>query len=429
MDRTKISNIKIVSSTDIIEQDIIIENGIISDIGNLSNKKADFEIDGKGKYAFPGFWDIHVHLDDKIGEFEIADSYKTGCEKAIKNGITSICSFVTQKEDETLLNSIQKAKEKAKNSEFCDIEWHLTPTKFDEKSLEEIKKLISKGFRTFKFYTTYKKAGIYRDYKDIESFAKHFANRDIQILVHCEDEAILEEANTLGNRFIDHALKRPKKAEIEAVREIISICERTEVPIHIVHISSILSAQLLAAAKAKGVKISGETAMQYLFLNENLYKTENGNYAFCTPPLRDDLNRNLLKKAALHGVFDLYATDHCPFSATDKNLYKSDISRIPNGLPGIESIVPLLFNLYEDRNEDGLKEICRTFCEKPAKFMNSFPQKGKIQIGSNADIAIVSLGEKRNIELCQETIHPYGKIASHVSIDFVLKKWQSNSRK
>jgi len=378
MNRTKINNIKIVSSTDIIEQDIIIENGIISDIGNLSNTKADFEIDGKGKYAFPGFWDIHVHLDDKIGEFEIADNYKTGCEKAIKNGITSICSFVTQKEDETLLNSIQKAKEKAKNSNFCDIEWHLTPTKFDKESLEEIEKLISKGYRTFKFYTTYKKAGIYRDYKDIESFAKHFANRDIQILVHCEDEAILEEANRLGNRFIDHALKRPKKAEVEAVREIISICKRTEVPIHIVHISSILSAQLLAAAKAKGVKISGETAMQYLFLNENLYKTENGNYAFCTPPLRDDL-------------------------------------------PGIESIVPLLFNLYEDRNEDGLKEICRTFCEKPAKFMNSFPQKGKIKIGSNADIAIVSLGEKRNIELCQETIHPYGKIASHVNIDFVLK--------
>lgn len=173
-----IRNVKIVSSENVIKGNILIEDNIFTKVGDFSIIETDIDeiIDGDGCFALPGFIDFHVHLDDDIGEFYIADTYSSGTKKALKNGITTLMTFVTQSKSNSLKESLKKSIGKTVENLYCDVGYHLSPITFEKQDFDDIKDLINQGFRTFKFYTTYKKAGIYSDYQIIENFIKHFRN-------------------------------------------------------------------------------------------------------------------------------------------------------------------------------------------------------------------------------------------------------------
>ena len=181
-------------------------NILIEDGKFLSFEDANTEniIDAAGCYILPGMIDIHTHLDDKIGNYYLADTYKSGSEIAIKNGITTIFSFVTQQLNDSLANALNIAINKAKGNSYCDYMWHLTPVRFEETDWKYIFGIIEKGFKTFKFYTTYKNEGLFCDYDMLNKIFTKLENYKVTILLHCEDNDIIENVNTnidLKNSF------------------------------------------------------------------------------------------------------------------------------------------------------------------------------------------------------------------------------------
>jgi hypothetical protein len=207
-----IRNGKVCFENVIEASDILVENGKIAALGSLPDAIPSAKvIDAKGLFVLPGFIDIHTHLDDQIGRFYLADTYQTGTQVAVQNGVTMIYTFITQGRQERLSEAIANAKAKAAGHCYCDYLWHLTPTVFDEDGHREIEKAIQSGFRSIKLYTTYKKAGIFSDYKQIEEVVKRYAPLDAQFLVHCEDEDILSwaDAGRLDlSRPFTHSLMR-----------------------------------------------------------------------------------------------------------------------------------------------------------------------------------------------------------------------------
>ncbi len=430
-----IKNGIVVFEKETTKTDILVQNGIVKSFGKI--KDDDIEIiDADGCYVFPGFIDMHTHLDDTIGKYYLADTYDSASEVALENGITTLFNFITQKNGNTLIKELELALEKYESrkktaanegKKFSSIAFHLTPTSFSDEDWKDIEYLISIGFRTFKFYTTYKNAGIYSSYEDLSEIIPILKDLDATILVHCEDNDTIESVDITKldlTKSISHALLRPAEAEIIAIRKILSIAEKTQAKIHIVHVSTAEGAGLINEYRKKYGNVTCETCPQYLFLNEDKLAAPGGNRFICSPPLRPEDNVSKLRGLALSGHFDVFATDHCAFRKKDKDNFFADIRDVPNGLPGIGALSGLIFELYGGLNEQTAVEISGRLSTNPAVITGLYPMKGVIREGSDADLTVLGFdGEEKNIvstkSFCYETY--FGK-KSKLDVRYTLIK-------
>jgi dihydropyrimidinase len=375
--------------------DILVADGKIAEVGSHTAQNVDQVIDATGMYVLPGMIDIHTHLDDRIAGCDLADSYATGTEIAIRNGITTLCNFITQAKDEALADSIAKAQGKAEGNCYANYAWHLTPTAFADRDWLEIDTSIDSGFKTFKFYTTYKYAGIYCAYEQLEEIFKRLTPRGVQFLVHCEDDDILarqtaemEQRGDLS-KPIAHAQLRPVAAEVEAIRHVVELARRYQSKVHIVHVSTPEGAALIRKAKVSA-PITCETGPHYLFLSDEMLRRPDGHRWICSPPLRSEEERALLVRKAEEGCFDLYATDHCAFRLSDKDAPFTDVRTVPNGLGGIGSLSHLIFKLFEKDVTYSVHQMCLHLAENPARLLGQFPRKGSIRLGADADLVVLN---------------------------------------
>ena len=416
----------IVCSEDRLERaDVLVENGTIADVrSGIPSAAVDETIEADGMYLLPGLIDIHTHLDDRIGLHELADTYESGTRVAVENGITTIFTFVTQQADETLSESVSRAQKKAEHRCHANYMWHLTPTRFDEAGWRDIPSWIERGFRTFKFYTTYKRAGIYSDYGKLDMLFARLAPMGVQFLIHAEDESILAGAETRRPDLTDpfsHALLRPAEAEIEAVNQIVRLAEKHGARVHVVHVSTPEGADIIASGK-EHAPLTFETGPQYLFLDETRLQGPEGHRWICSPPLRSEQRRKELAAKAASGKVDLFATDHCAFLKRDKDARTRDVRDVPNGLPGIGALAPLILNLYEGRLPDGLVDFALRLSTNPAKVAGIYPRKGTIAAGSDADLVFMRLdGHERPVRSTYQEAHePYPGCTTRLRIGRVL---------
>jgi dihydropyrimidinase len=412
---------------DRLEQaDLLIENERIAGIGPCGTFQ-DFNtsVDAEGCYIFPGFIDIHTHLDDVIGRRHLADSYRTGSQAALQNGITTLYSFITQQQSQSLTVAVEQAMAKASGNSFCDYMWHLTPVRFDDGGWKEIQNWISKGFRTFKFYTTYKDAGIFSDYHEIEERVRLLHKYGCTILIHCEDDKLLDEArqgDVDWTKPITHASVRPAAAEVQAIQRVVDIARKTGARIHIVHVSTPEGLECIREAQ-KEILITCETCPQYLFLDESYLSRPEGHRWICSPPLRSEEQRALLTLKTRNGDIDIFATDHCAFSKNDKDDWKGDIRDVPNGVAGIGGLTHLVFTLFEEeKNESAFVRIGQHLSMAPAKIVGRYPQKGTIKIGSDADLVVLNpyRSEKKIISSAADTYETYPDLTTTVEMKFVF---------
>lgn len=400
--------------------DLLLENWLIADIGRIDYRIEDCDIiDASRLDILPGLIDIHTHLDDTIGNFQLADTWTSGSEIAILNGITTLCSFITQRPDSSLQAAVERALKKAENRSYSDYSYHLTPLSFERADWAYIEKLMADGFRTFKFYTTYRQAGLFVDYRKLKELMQRLAEMEAGVLVHCEDESILERARDgiINNADpYSHALSRPPEAEIEAVKRVLEIVDRTGGRTHIVHVSAPRSAEYIAEAR-QDLPVSCETCPQYLFLSEEKLREENGHRFICSPPLRSEEDRKKLYAIAQNKGFDIYATDHCAFWKEDKDRYRQDFRNIPNGLPGIGALVPLIYELHRD-----LQSLLEHLSSNPAKIAGLYPQKGIIRKGADADLLIINKeGRARNIQPSLSDVYdPYSPRTTQLEVKTVF---------
>jgi len=372
--------------------DVLVEGGRVAALDALSGRSHGAEvIEATGLQVLPGFIDVHVHLADRIGHFEIADDFRSGSAVALCNGITTIASFATQRPGETLGEAVARMVAAASGKSYCDTTFHLTPTRFGEDEWRDLRTLALRGYSTVKLYTTYREAGLFTDDAELEAIVGRLPSLGMRLLLHCEDDAALAAVDPstfdLGDP-VSHAMLRPPRAEALAVHRAVGLSERTGCPLHVVHVSTAEAAVVIDGARGHA-PVSCETAPQYLLLSDEALRGTDGHRFLCTPPLRREGNRAELERWAAASGFDLFATDHCPFAASDKDSFDGDIRDVPNGLPGLGALVPLLFELLVGGHGMPLGELALRLAANPAKLLGVYPRKGAIRVGADADLVVI----------------------------------------
>lgn len=388
-----------------VKLDLMLENGIITAIGENLYEPFVEVIDCQGTYILPGIVDMHVHVGEKICNLNLADDWNALSRLADLCGINAIGVFITERSstgDKQLLHLFESVSRKAALEFKHKVHWHLTPTVSEP---EDVIPLIKEGC-DLKFYTTYKPNGLYRSYEEIDRWMNDLKDLKPRLLVHCEDdEVVVAKANFHPfKRAYDHTIRRPEVAEIYAVSKILDLAVKNNYPVHIVHVSAPGAAMLIREAR-NHAPVTCETAPQYLLLNEDRLKDNNGHRWICTPPLRSERSRGMLLELLQDGLFDAIATDHCPFSTGDKDVYKDIPERIPCGIAGLGATLPILFETLVKTGKLPFEKLIRYISTNPARLMNLTSDFGTIQTGIQANLIIMQ----------QNPVHQTSPITSSLS--------------
>ncbi len=377
--------------------DLLIEDDAIAAVGDCRGLAGGAQVvEAGGGHVLPGLIDLHVHIDDTIGRFRLADTWESGSRAAAAAGITTLGGFITQRPEEPLAAAVERAAGRAAGSSYCDYLWHLTPTRFAEDDWTEIRRRQESGWLTFKFYTTYRESGLYTSYEDLAEIAERIAPGGARLLVHAEDEDVLARARaSYGGplRAADHGRLRPAAAELRAVERVVEAAAATGAWFHIVHVSTPEAAEAISRARGRA-RLSCETAPHYLFLDDSWLRRADGHRWLCTPPLRDAARAARLREMALAGAFDTFATDHCAFTLEDKDRGREDLRSAPMGLAGIGALPRLIFALERDRPERAFTEMSLRLAENPARLAGLEGRKGALTPGLDADLAVFEIAER-----------------------------------
>jgi dihydropyrimidinase len=390
-----ISNGRIVTAADDYVADIFIEAETISMIGKNLQVKADEIIDATGKFVFPGGIDPHVHLDLPFMGTFASDNYETGTRAALFGGTTSVVDYVIQSQGNSMHAAVDEWNKKSDNNSFVDYSYHIAVTDFNPGSQKEIKNLINnEGITSFKVFMAYKGALMIDDEQMI-SIMNEVREHGGLVAVHATNgdmiDYLVKKHQSEGKLTpLYHYLSQPEITETEASGRFIDLAYYTGVPALIVHLTCEGALNKVRTATKRNQKVFVETCIQYLLLDASLYEKEGfeGSKWVMSPPLRQKKDQETLWAGLNQGIVNLVSTDHCPFFMKQKRMGENDFSKIPNGAPGIEHRLELLFSEGVLKNRISMNKFVELTSTNAAKIYGMFPQKGTIAIGSDADIAI-----------------------------------------
>ncbi|MHB8797611.1 MAG: dihydroorotase [Thermoanaerobaculia bacterium] len=420
--KTLVRNGRIASEGRVESADLLLADGIVAAVGHGLGP-AEREIDASGCFVLPGLVDLHVHVADRIGRFELADDYESGTRVAVRNGITTIAAFVTQGPGESLGDALRRARARAAGRCHADVTWHLTPTRFEERDGSEMESLVRSGYRTFKLYTTYRGAGLFSDADRLDELFARLGPLGVRFLLHCEDDALLEAVDTSSldlSKASSHAKLRPEAAEVSAVTALLDLARRRNVPLHVVHVSTVGAAELIRDARARQ-DVTCETGPQYLWLDETTLDRPDGHRWLCSPPLRGDRER--FRGLAREGAFDLFATDHCPFRKVDKDDWDGkDVRSVANGLPGLGGLLPHAWRIWADDPERAAAEVSLRLSKSPALRLGLDGRKGALRPGLDADVVVLDPnGPARAVRATESDAYdPFPGFTSTLALRHVL---------
>jgi dihydropyrimidinase len=391
--KTLIKNGRIITAVDDYRADILIEDERVSVIGAKLDMEADLSIDANGRLVIPGGIDPHTHMELPFGGTESSDDFRTGTIAAAFGGTTTIIDFAVQTKGESLISGLDKWHQKAEGKCAIDYGFHLITTDFEDHQIEEMHTIIDEGVSSFKLFMAY--PGVFlADDATIFRAMSAAGERGGLICMHAENGIVINEiikhALAKGHTAPKyHALTRPTLAEAEGVHRAIAIAEMAESPVYIVHLSCADALNQVRQARDRGIPAFAETCPQYLFLSIDDYGDDfEGAKYVMTPPLREKANQAELWKGLKMDDLQVISTDHCPFCMKEqKELGRADFTKIPNGAPGVEHRVPLIYTGVVE-NRISLNRFVELTSTAAAKMFGMFPKKGTIAVGSDADIVI-----------------------------------------
>lgn len=388
--------------------DIGIRDGRIVTLGEGLPKGRE-EVDATGLYVLPGGIDSHVHLAQPSGDgIVMADGFETGTRSALFGGNTTVLPFCLQQKGQTLREALTAYHALAEGKCLTDISFHLIITDPTPGVLgQEVPALVEDGYTSLKVFMTYEGMRLH----DNEILATLDAARSsgALVMVHCENEDAIrfligkhEAAGTIAPSA--HASTRPIAAEREATHRALSLAEIVDVPIVIVHVSNREAMEEIDRARKRGVKVVGETCPQYLMLTADDLDRDGweGAKFVCSPPPRDEASKAACWEGLEQGIFDLYSSDHCPFRFDDdqgklNDKGKTSFRWIPNGIPGVETRLPILFSEGVMKGRIDLSRFAALTATNHAKLYGLYPRKGTIAVGSDADLALWDPKARRTI--------------------------------
>jgi dihydropyrimidinase len=386
---------RIITAQDDYQADLLIEGEIISAIGRNLGMDADTIIDSTGLLVIPGGVDVHTHLDMPFGGTVSSDDFETGTRAAAFGGTTTLIDFAIQSRGQRMRSALDAWFAKADGKATVDYSFHMIVTDLPEAGIEEMNSLIRDGVTSFKLFMAYPGVLMVDDatiYKAMKTASRYGG----LICMHAENggviDLIVKEALAQGKTAPKyHALTRPVTAEAEATGRAIALAEMAQAPVYIVHLSSADALNKVREARDRGLPAYAETCPQYLFLSIEDYDRpgfEGAKYVF-TPPLREKWHQDELWKGLAQDHLQVVSTDHCPFCFKEqKELGKDDFSKIPNGGPGVENRLSLIYNGGVRTGRISLNRFVELVSTAPARMFGLFPRKGTIAVGSDADLVL-----------------------------------------
>jgi len=387
--------------------DIRIEGEKIVAIGEVTSEAGDQIIDAAGCYIFPGGIDTHTHFDLDAGTTRTADDFESGTRAAIAGGTTTILDYATQNKGETLKQALFGQHRKADEKCYCDYGFHMGITDWNDEVSKEMQDMVDEGVSSFKLYLAYK-GKLQVDDGVIYEALKRSVEVGGLIGFHCENGDVIDRLIKIAKKNgklapVYHALTRPSALEAEAVERVMNLASFAKAPVYIVHLSTKHGLLNLIEGKNRGVEVYGETCPQYLLLDESLYGTDDGSFEgakyVMSPPLRSHEDQEALWEGLKTGSILTTGTDHCSFNQKgQKEIGIGDFTKIPNGGPGVEHRMELLYSFGVLKGRIDMKQYVALTSTNAAKLFGLFPQKGEIAVGSDGDLVILDPTQSHIIE-------------------------------
>lgn len=389
--------------------DVLIEEGKIKKVDSCINEDCDELIDASGMIVMPGGVDVHTHFNLHSGDKVSCDDFLSGTIAAACGGTTCIIDHPGfGPKGCSLHHQIDEYHKYADENAVIDYSFHGVLQNADVKTLDEMEEMVRhEGIQSFKAYLTY-------DFKlgdaDIYKVLQRLKDIGGILAVHCENDEIVnylrcfyEKSGKTSAEY--HALSRPAECEGEAVNRMIDIAYMAgNAPLYIVHVSTKYGIDHIKKAKMSDRKVYSETCPQYLLLDESMYCDNGQGFKYImSPPLRDKENQASLWQGIRDGTIDVVATDHCPYLYSDKEEGRGDFTKCPNGIPGVEERIPLMFSEGVMKNRIDLQKMIEVCCVNPARIMGLTFSKGIIQPGYDADIVIMD--PEKKVKLNRDMLH------------------------
>jgi len=372
--------------------DIGICNGRVSEIGSLQGRVARDHINARGLVVMPGGIDVHVHMSLPFGGTISSDDFESGSRAAALGGTTTMIDFAAQSSSLSLSDAVLARKNEADKKTHIDYALHLIINDTSDRWLNDIPEVLALGVSTFKAFTAYPNEGLMLSQPDLRKLMKQATRYGAQVDVHAEDGYAIE-ANRA--KFVEagqtsmanHPRSRPAATESTAIHSVLLAARETGCPVHIHHLSTADGLEELQATT--DVSVSAETCPQYLLLDASLYDTPKAALFAVSPPLRTPQDSEALWAGLRNGSISMVATDHCPFTVAQKTIPDKAFTEIPNGMPGIETRIPLIFSEAVVKRGFSLPLFAQIISTNPARRFGLYPQKGVIKPGSDADLALL----------------------------------------
>lgn len=373
--------------------DLLVEDGRIVAVlapGAEADPSADI-IDATGKLVMPGGVDPHCHVGFTSGEFTSLDTYFECTTAAVFGGTTTIVDFAIPRPGQEPLDAAEKQRAKATEG-VCDSALHACVVEWNDTTADQLAVMADAGIRTVKMFTTYAGETMANEHTILNTMQ---TTRDLggMVIIHCESDAIVTDAqnSVAASEGIDAShmsQTRPELAETASVAAILAIAESQQAPVYFVHQSTPAAVELVADARTRGVVAFTETVAHHLTLDDSAYAGEQPERFVCCPPLRsadvvEELGRHLFS-----GRVTTIGSDHCCYDTAQKQVHSHDVRHMPNGLPGVETRLPVVFSRYVDGLGLSPSRFVELTSTNPARTNGLYPRKGSLMPGADADIAI-----------------------------------------
>ena len=411
-----IKNGLVITATGETVADVFIDGETIARIGSHLEIDAHRIVDAAGKFVIPGGIDVHTHLSLPVGNILTSDDFESGTRAAAFGGTTTIIDFAQQSKGQSLIETLDIRLKQAEKS-VIDFGLHMIIVDLPEQRIGEMDEMIKTGVTSFKLFTAYPNRLMVDDDTILRILCQAKTNGGL-VCVHAEDSRMIDAL--VGKALMEgkiepkyHAESRPAEAEANAVKRVIELAHRANAPVYFVHISCSDSLEYIRQAQSQGQLVYAETCPQYLFTSiEDLDRPnfEGAKYVF-TPPPREKWNREKLWNGLRNNSLQIVSTDHCPFNFRgDKELGRLDFTKIPNGAPGIENRLQLLYYFGVAGGKISTNRWIEIVSTNPAKIFGLYPKKGTIAVGSDADVVIWN----------PETEHIISASTHHMKVDHSL---------
>ena len=400
---------EIITADERYHADIFIEDETITHVASDMPIPPGIEvIDATGKLVFPGFIDPHVHIHLPFMATFAKDTHATASVAALVGGTTTFIEMICPSRSDDALEGYRIWKQKAEGNSACDYAFHMGVTRFDSTTEDQLRQIVADGTTSFKIFLSYKN---FFGVTDEEMFhtLKLAAELGVITTAHCENaelvsqlqQQLLAEGKT-GPEW--HEPSRPESVEAEGTTRFATFVEQAGATGYVVHLSSAPALRAAMEAKLRGVNLYVESVVPHFLLDKTYAEREGieGMKHVMSPPLRDKRNHAPLWNALRSGLIDTVGTDHCPFDTEQKLLGANAFTQIPNGIPGIEERVNLMYTYCVKRNAIDLHRFVDALSTRAAKLFGLFPRKGTIAVGSDADLVIYDTGYRGTISVATQ---------------------------